>query len=59
MLCKQVQNEKYCYITIQNELDGEFENQYFENFGEENDILHNFSSFRTPQQNDVVEKRTC
>ena len=36
--------------------DGEFQNELFENFCEENGILHNFSAPRTPQKNEVVKK---
>jgi len=36
---------------------GEFQNELFENFCEENEIMHNFSAPRTPQQNGVVERK--
>ncbi|XP_075102573.1 uncharacterized protein LOC142177505 [Nicotiana tabacum] len=35
----------------------EFDNAKFDEFCNENGITHNFSSPRTPQQNDVVEKK--
>ena len=55
---KRVQNEKYfCITSIRSDHGGEFENHTFENFCIENDISHNFSSPRTPQQNGVIERK--
>ena len=36
---------------------GEFESERFQLFCEENGILQNFSTPRTPQQNGVVERK--
>jgi len=36
---------------------GEFQNELFEKFCEENGIMHNFSAPRTSQQNEVVERK--
>ena len=56
--CKRVQNEKgVCIASIRSDHGREFENENFQFFYEENGILHNFSTPRTPQQNDVVEKK--
>ena len=58
IFCKRVQNEKGIYITsIRSDHGGEFENESFQRFYEENGILHNFSTPRTPQQNGVVERK--
>ncbi len=58
VFCKQVQNEKgFCISTIRSDHGGEFENESFQTFCEENGIFHNFSSPRTPQQNGVVERK--
>ena len=55
---KRVQNEKdFCITSIRSDHDGEFENHSFEKLCNENDISHNFSSPRTPQQNGVVERK--
>ena len=55
---KKVQNEKgVCIISIRSDHGGEFENESFHLFCEENEILHNFSTTRTPQQNGVVERK--
>jgi len=35
----------------------DFQNESFDNFCEENDITHNFSAAKTPQQNGVVERK--
>ena len=42
---------------IRSDHGGEFQNESFENFCDENGILHNFSAPRTPQQNGVVERK--
>lgn len=56
--CKQVQSEKELKILkVRSDHGGEFENEPFENFCEENGIIHEFSSPRTPQQNGVVERK--
>ena len=55
---KRVQNKiGFCITSIRSDHGGEFENHAFENFCNENDISHNFSSLRTPQQNGVVERK--
>ena len=47
---KWVQNEKgVCINSIRSDHGGEFENDRFQLFCEENGILHNFSTPRTPQ----------
>lgn len=59
-LCKQVKNEKvFCITTICSDHGDELENKPFEFLCEEDIIFHNFScpTTRTPQQNDVVEKK--
>ena len=56
--CKMVQNKKgLSIIKIRTDHGGEFENEVFENFCEENGFQHNFSFPRTPQQNGVVERK--
>ena len=56
--CKMVQNEKgSSIIKIRSDYGGEFENEVFESFCEENGFQHNFSFPRTPQQNRVVERK--
>ena len=58
IISKRIQNEKDLKIvSLRSDHGGEFQNQYFENFCEENDINHNFSVPRTPQQNGVVERK--
>jgi len=55
---KLVQNEKDLKIKIIRSDHGrEFQNESFENFCDENGILHNFFTPRTPQQNGVVERK--
>ena len=36
---------------------GEFQNELFEKFCKENEIMHNFSAPRTPQKKGVVERK--
>ena len=56
--CNKVQNEKGFTITcIRNDHGIEFENIDFEEYCNEHRIDHNFSTFRTPQQNGIVEKK--
>jgi len=53
---KRILNEKgVCITSIRSDHSGEFENESFRLLCEENEILHNFSIARTPQQNGVVE----
>ena len=57
-LAKVIQNEKGLNIvSIRSDHRGEFQNESFENFCEENGIHHNFSALRTPKQNGVVERK--
>ena len=57
-LAKIIQNEKDLKIaSIRSDHGGEFQNEAFENFCNENGIQHTFSSPRTPQQNGVVERK--
>ena len=56
--CKKVQNEKNLKIfKIRSDHGGEFENEDFESFCENNGFEHNFSFPRTPPQNEVVERK--
>nr|KYP56020.1 Retrovirus-related Pol polyprotein from transposon TNT 1-94 [Cajanus cajan] len=58
VFCKRVQNEKGISIaSIRSNHGGEFENEQFQEFCEDNGITHNFSTPRTPQQNGVVERK--
>ena len=51
--CKKVQNENnYMISKIRSDHGGEFEN-YARTYGYE----HNFSTLRTPQQNEIVERK--
>jgi len=55
---KRVQNEKGFFISkIRSDHGGEFDNDAFKAYCEENGFSHNFSSPRTPQQNGVVERK--
>jgi len=55
---KVIQNEKGCRIsTIKSDHGGEFQNERFDKFCEKHGIKHNFSALRTPQQNEVVERK--
>ena len=57
-LCKKIQNEKgVCITSIRSDHGGEFKNESFQTFCDENGITHNFSTPRTPQQNGVVERK--
>jgi len=56
-LAKVIQNEKGLNIvSLRSDQRGEFQNESFEKFCEENGIHHNFSDPSTPQQNSVVER---
>ena len=51
-------NEKNTTIvSIRSDHGSEFQNQKFEEFCNENEISHNFSAPRTPQQNGMVERK--
>ena len=55
---KEFKNEKRsCITSIRSDHGGELENKIFQLFCEENDILHNFSTPRTPQQKGLVERK--
>jgi len=57
-LAKVIQNEKaFNIVSLTSDHGGEFQNESFEKFCEENGIHHNFSAPRTPQQNGVVERK--
>ena len=56
--CKRTQNERELkFVKIRSDHGGEFDNENFENFCEENDFEHNFSFPRAPPQNGVVERK--
>jgi len=56
--CIQVQSEKELKnLKVRSDHGGEFENEPFEIFCEKHGIIHEFSSPRTPQQNEVVERK--
>jgi len=56
--CTQIQSEKELKILkVRSDHGGEFENKQFETFCEKSGIVHEFSSPRTPQQNEVVERK--
>ena len=56
--CKIVQNEKgYSISSIRSDHGKEFKNLGFNEFYSENRISHNFSAPKTPQQNEVVERK--
>lgn len=44
-------------FTLHSDHGGEFVNHQFQNFCTENEIAHNFSCPRTPQQNGVVKRK--
>jgi len=55
---KALQNENGCRVkSIRSDHGGEFQNAKFERFCEKHVISHSFSAPRTPQQNDVVERK--
>ena len=57
-LCRKIQNEKGFTIScIRSDHGREFENVEFESFCDEQGIEHTFSAPRTPQQNEVVERK--
>jgi len=57
-LAKVLENEKsYKIVFIRSDHGGEFQNEKFEHFCEKYGIKHNFSAPRTPQQNEVVERK--
>ena len=57
-LLKRITNEKNTTIVlIRSDHGSEFQNQNFEKFYNENGISHNFLAPRTPQQNEVVERK--
>ncbi|XP_070006261.1 uncharacterized protein [Nicotiana sylvestris] len=47
----------YNVVSIRSDPNTEFDNVKFDKFCDENGISHNFSTLRTPQQNDVVERK--
>jgi len=49
--------KRVCITLIRSDHGGEFENEMFQLFCEENKILHNFSTPRTPQQNEIVKRK--
>ena len=57
-LAEVIQNEKGLNIvSVRSDHGGEFQNESFENFCEENGIHHNLSIPRTPQHNGIVERK--
>ena len=55
---KRIQNEKgVCITSIKIGHGREFENESFHLLCEENGIIHNFCTTRTPQQNGVIERK--
>ena len=57
-LCRKIQNKKSFTIScIRSDHGREFENVEFESFCDEQGIEHTFSASRTPQQNEVVERK--
>ena len=55
---KKVSNQKiFLIVAIRSDHGTEFENRFFENFYNEQEIDHNFSAPRTPQQNDILERK--
>ena len=57
-LAKVIQNKKSLkIISIRSDHGGEFENKDFEMFCDEHGIEYNFYAPRTPQQNEVIERK--
>jgi len=55
--CTQIQSEKEMKILkVRSDHCGEFENEPLKLFVKKHEIIHEFSSPRTPQQNEVVER---
>ena len=55
---KCIQNKKgYTIIKIRSDNGGEFSNESFLKFYNDNGLEHSFSTSRTPQQNGVVERK--
>ena len=58
VFCKKIQNEKgYGIACIRSDHGGEFENHALEIFWYNLGIEHQFSSPRTPQQNELLRER--
>lgn len=58
VFCRKVQREaRYFITTIHSDHGGEFENKAFEDFCAQNGFAQNFSSPRSPQHNEVVERK--
>jgi len=57
-LARRLQNTKNSSIgSIRSDHGGKFQNEKFSKFCEKTEILHNFSAPRTPQRNEVVERK--
>ena len=54
---KEFKMKKVWIISIRSDYGGKFGKENFHLFCEENDILPNFSTPKTPQQNRVVERK--
>ena len=58
IFCSKVQNKKRLYyFMFRSDHGGDFENHAFERFCNDFGIEHQFSSPRTPQKNEVVERK--
>lgn len=57
MLVLQLSNEKGRVAQIRSDHGGEFQNDAFETFCQEQGIRRQFSAPRTPQQNGIVERK--
>ena len=56
--CRWIQDEKgYTINNVRSDRGREFDNQDIELYCDQNDFGHNFSAPRTPQQNEVVERK--